>query len=117
MSNGMECRTNHPLGNSGYQPKGSAFRPIDGTSSSRTLQSMQGRTRVGHGWAGRHENSDGLKPPITSQDHDLAIAIAKRGRHEKTPPVFRSPFAEAGEAYVVSPGGGWFQTVRTHVAG
>lgn len=77
---------------------------------------MQGRIRVGHGWAGRHENSDGLKPPITADDHHRALAIAKRGRHERTPPVFRSPFAEAGEAYVVSPGGGWFQTVRTHVA-
>lgn len=55
----------------------------------------------------------GKKPPITSEDHDLALAIAKRGRHEKNPPVFRSPFAEAGDAYVVSPGGGWFQTVRT----
>lgn len=40
------------------------------------------------------------------------MGVTKRGRHEKTPPVFLSPFADAGDAYVISPGGGWFQATR-----
>jgi hypothetical protein len=68
-------------------------------------------------WAGRHEGQDGIKPPITIDDHARALVVHKRGRHEKSPPVFLSPFAEAGDAYVVSPEGGWFQTTRTPLRG
>ena len=64
-------------------------------------------------WAGRHEGPDGIKPPTTIDDHSRALVVDKRGRHEKSPPVFLSPFAEAGDAYVVLPDGGWFQTTRT----
>lgn len=65
-----------------------------------------------HNWAGRHEGPNGRKPPVTVDDHHRALAVNKRGRHERTPPVFLSPFADVGDAYVISPGGGWFQATR-----
>lgn len=64
-------------------------------------------------WAGRYEGPDGIKPPISVDDHHRALVVDKRGRHEKNPPVFLSPFADAGDAYVVRPDGGWFLTTRT----
>ncbi|HEX6286916.1 MAG TPA: hypothetical protein VFZ80_05480 [Acidimicrobiia bacterium] len=42
-------------------------------------------------------------------DHNDALAAEKRGRHERTPPVFLSSFSRS-ESYVIQPSGGWFAT-------
>jgi len=59
---------------------------------------------------GRHEGTEGVKPPMTSSDHVQALAEEHRGRHEKAPPVFRSSFAD--DTVVIPSRGGWFETTR-----
>ena len=83
------------------------------TTDSLIRISSRGRHGVEPAWedrTGRHEGTEGVKPPMTSSDHAEALTHEQRGRHEKAPPVFRSSFAD--DTVVIPSRGGWFETTR-----
>lgn len=85
------------------------------TTDHLTRMSNSGRHGVEPAWedrVGRHEGTEGVKPPVTPSDHAEALAEEHRGRHEKTPPIFRSSFADADDTLVIPSKGGWFETTR-----
>ena len=65
---------------------------------------------------GRHEGPDGLKAPVGIDDHEKALLVEKRGRHERTPALFLSSFSDS-DSYVVQAQGGWFVTSNRPVSG
>ena len=87
--------------------------PRGKTTDRLTRISDRGRHGVEPAWedrVGRHEGTEGFKPPVTASDHAEALTVDHRGRHEKTPPVFRSSFAD--DTVVIPSRGGWFETTR-----
>jgi hypothetical protein len=83
------------------------------TSGGKLSRPGQGESSLHEHRIGLHEGLGGLKPPITKDDHTRALFVSQRGRHEKTPPVFYSTFADTEDGFVIPASGGWVQTVRT----